>query len=71
LKNWASPGIVSLRGRIAEQAWTREKLLKVRDFVQGALELVEAGGGAPEVATQIRAILAEIDVQLAATDSGP
>jgi hypothetical protein len=64
-KNWAPPKVASIKGRIFEQAWTSEKLMRVRDLVQDALELLEADEAPPDVQDQLREILAEIDAELA------
>jgi hypothetical protein len=64
-KNWAPPKVASIKERIFEQAWTSEKLMRVRDLVQDALELLEADEAPPDVQDQLREILAEIDAELA------
>lgn len=63
-KHWAKPDVQSLdQGTF--QRWDRDKLLQVRDLVQGALELVEGSGDAPDAQSAIRAVVNRIDEQLA------
>ena len=45
--------------------WNRQKLIKARGLIQGALELLEAEGKAPDAATALIQVLDRIDSELA------
>lgn len=62
-KHWAKPAVQSIDESIFEH-WDRDKLLQVRDLVQGALELVERSGNAPDAQSAIRAALERIEEEL-------
>lgn len=55
----SGPGIVG-------RGWARERLLRVRDLIFRALELIEASGGASEAAAELRVSLVRINAELAA-----
>lgn len=63
-KHWARPRVHSI-DRSNFRDLNRDKLVKVRDLVQHALELVEASDDAPDAAPAIRAALDQIDEELA------
>ena len=65
-KKRAAARLHSSRAGIFGRGWAREKLVQVRDLVRRALELVEANGGAPDAAAQLRVSLAEINAELSA-----
>ena len=54
----SDPGVV-------ERAWARERLLRVRELVRGALELIEASALTPDAAAELRLALVRIDAELA------
>src|SRR4051794_17178565 len=63
-KHWAKPQVRSIDQSIFEH-WNRDNLLEVRELVQGALELIDRSGDAPDAAAAIRAVLDQIDEELA------
>ena len=63
-KHWIKPRVRPL-DQSAFNHWDRDKLVRARDLVQSALELVEMSGDAPKAATAIRAVLSDLQALLA------
>ena len=61
-QRWSKPDVRSI-DRSVFASWDRDKLLRVRDLVQRALELIEISG-APDVEAKVRAALADLDAGL-------
>jgi hypothetical protein len=61
-QRWFKPDVRSI-DRSVFASWDRDKLLRVQDLVQRALELIEASR-VPDVEAKVRAVLTDLDATL-------
>lgn len=62
-KKWVEPAVRPI-DRSAFASWDRDKLVRVRNLVQRALELIEQEDQVSDVAAMLRDALADIDAAL-------
>ena len=64
-KEWRKPDVRKLERGALGGTWDRDKLLHARTLIHQALKLLEATDQATEALSSIRALLADIDAELA------
>ena len=64
-KEWTRPDVRKIECGPLGRTWDRDKLLHARTLIHQALKLLEATDQATEALSSIRALLADIDAELA------